>query len=140
MGAPYVNRDGFRFSIAPQGLVAEVGKLFGMQDIEIGDPEIDGRFVIKGNDEAKVRALFDAPRVRELVSAQPSISLKVLDDDGWFGPDFPDGVDELQFSVGGVITDIERLKKLYDLFAEVLNRLCHIGSAYEDDPGIRVRS
>ena len=36
--------------------------------------------------------------------------------------------------VGGVIRDVAVLKGLFDLFAEVLNTLCHIGSAYENDP------
>ena len=50
---------------------------------------------------------------------------------------FP-GVDELYFSVVGVIKDAERLKSLYYLFAEVLNQLCHIGSAYENDPQLEI--
>ena len=44
--------------------------------------------------------------------------LTVKDDEGWFGTSFPEGVDELFFRVGGVIKDVERLKSLYDLFAE----------------------
>ncbi|HBO44212.1 MAG TPA: DUF3137 domain-containing protein, partial [Planctomycetaceae bacterium] len=51
---------------------------------------------------------------------------------------FPEGVDELWFQVIGVITDIDRLKSLYYLFAETLNHLCHIGSAYEDDPKLEL--
>ncbi len=39
----------------------------------------------------------------------------------------------------GVIKDTERLKQLFDLFAEVLNHLCQIGSAYEDDPGMELK-
>jgi hypothetical protein len=34
------------------------------------------------------------------------------------------------------IKDIARLKALYDLFAEVLDHLCKIGSTYENDPGV----
>jgi hypothetical protein len=30
----------------------------------------------------------------------------------------------------------ERLKQLYELFAETLDQLCAIGSAYERDPGV----
>jgi hypothetical protein len=65
--------------------------------------------------------------------------LEVCDDEGWFGAKFPEGVDELRFLAGGIIKDVARLKQLYDLFAEVLNHLCRIGSAYEDDPGLTVR-
>jgi hypothetical protein len=51
----------------------------------------------------------------------------VKDDEGWFGTKFPDGVDELHFAVAGVIKDIDRLKGLYDLFAETLDELCPPG-------------
>jgi hypothetical protein len=45
-------------------------------------------------------------------------------------------VDELYFQVVGVLKDIERLKSLFELFAEVLDRLCRMGSAYERGPGV----
>ena len=134
MRAPYVNKDGFRFTIYRKGWFSELGKRLGMQDIEIGDPEFDRDFIIKGNDEFKVLALFGNPRIRQLIQAQPSIELQVKDDEGWFSTSFPEGVDELYFQVVGVVKDVERLKSLYELFAETLNHLCHIGSAYENDP------
>jgi len=134
MRAPYVNKDGFRFTIYRKGLFSELGKRLGMQDIEVGDPEFDRDFIIKGNDESKVLALFGNPRIRQLIQAQPSISLEVKDDEGWFSASFPEGVDELYFQVVGVVKDVERLKSLYELFAETLDHLSHIGSAYENDP------
>ena len=137
--APYVNKDGFRFKVYRRGMFTDLAKLLGMQDIEIGDPELDRDFVIQGNDPAKVVALFANPRVRELTKAQPSMLLEVCDDEGWFGARFPEGVDELRFLTGGIIKDVARLKRLYDLFAEVLDHLCRIGSAYENDPGVTLR-
>jgi hypothetical protein len=86
--------------------------------------------------EVKAVALFSNEKIRRLIQAQPSIHLEVKDDEGWFGVSYPQGVDELLFQVAGVIKDVERLKALYALFAEVLNHLCHIGSAYETDPRI----
>jgi hypothetical protein len=68
--------------------------------------------------------------------AQPKIKLEVKDSEGWFGPRFPDDVDELHFQVVGVIKDVERLKALFELFAAVLDRLCRIGSAYKQEPGV----
>jgi hypothetical protein len=136
MRAPYVNKDGFRFTIYRRGLFSGLGKLLGMQDIEIGDPQFDDAFIIKGDDEMKLRALLANPKIRQLIEQQPKVQFTVRDDDGWFGTMFPEGVDELYFLVPGVVKDVERLKALYDLFAEVLNHLCHIGSAYEDEPGV----
>jgi hypothetical protein len=136
--APYVNKDNFRFTIYRAGFFTELGKLFGMQDVEVGYPEFDEAFVIKGNDEMKLQALFANPTIRELIERQPTIHLTVKDDEGWFGKTFPEGVDELYFCVIGVIRDLERLKLLFDLFAETLNHLCRIGSAYEDDPQLEL--
>jgi hypothetical protein len=134
--APYVNQDGFQFTIYRKGLFTELGKWLGMQDVEVGHPQFDDDFVIKGNDQKKLRALFANPRIRELIQIQPTIHLKVKDDEGWFGATFPEGVDELYFLVPGIIRDVDRLKLLYDLFAETLEHLCRIGSAYEDDPKV----
>ena len=132
--APYVNKDGFRFTIYRKGFFSELGKLLGMEDVEVGYPEFDDAFIIKGNDAKKLRALFANPRIRGLIEMQPDIRFTVKDDEGWFSTAFPEGVDELDFRVAGVINDVDRLKGLYYLFAETLNHLCHIGSAYEDDP------
>jgi hypothetical protein len=139
MRAPYVNNDGFRFKVYRSGVFTELGKILGMQDIEVGHSEFDREFVIKANDPVKVHLLFGNPEIRRLLEEQPSISLEVKDAGGWFGTSFPEGVDELYFQVGGVITDIERLKLLFELFSVTLNHLCHIGSAYEDDPKLALK-
>ena len=136
--APYVNKDGFRFTIYRKSIFSALGQLLGMHDVEVGYPEFDEAFIIKGNDEAKLRALFANPRLRQLIEMQPNIYLTVKDDEGWFGAHFPEGVDELYFSVSSVIKDVDRLKSLYYLFAETLNHLCHIGSAYENDPNLEL--
>ena len=138
MRAPYVNPEGFRFTIYRKGLFSGLGKLLGMQDIEVGDPEFDEAFIIKGNDEDRVRALFTDPKIRQMIQDQPQIRLEVKDSEGWFGPKFPQDVDELHFQVVGVIKDIERLKAQFDLFAAVLDQLCRIGSAYKQDAGVEL--
>jgi hypothetical protein len=134
MRAPYVNRDGFQFQIYRSGIFTDLGKLFGMQDIEIGDPSFDEDFVVKSNVEVQVRALLNDGRIRDHLQRQPAVAFHVADDEGWFGEHFPDGVDELYFQVVGIIKDVDRLKALFDLFAETLQQLCRIGSAYETDP------
>jgi hypothetical protein len=136
MRAPYINPENFRFTIYRKGIFSELGKLLGMQDIEVGDPDFDEAFIIKGSDEFRVRDLFANPEIRQMIQAQPQIRLDVKDSEGWFGPTFPEDVDELYFQVDGVIKDVERLKALVDLFAAVLDQLCRIGSAYKQEPGV----
>jgi hypothetical protein len=134
--APYVNPGGFRFTVYRKGFFSDIAKLMGMQDIEIGDAAFDNDFIVKGTDESQVRALLASDRVRRLIAAQPAMYLTVKDDEGWFGASFPKGVDELYFLVGGTITDLGRLKALYELFGETLDQLCRIGSAYEGKPEV----
>jgi hypothetical protein len=138
MRAPYVNPDGFRFSIYRRGLFSDLAKRLGMQDVEVGYQPFDRDFIIKGTHETQLTKLFANARLRELIASQPNIHFGVKDDEGWFGPSFPEGVDELYFNVAGVIKDVERLKLLYELFAETLDQLCRIGSAYERAPDVTV--
>jgi hypothetical protein len=139
MRAPFVNRDKFRFRIYRKGLFSGLGKALGMQDIEIGvSSQFDDDFIIQGNDEIKVRALFSSAEIRRLIQEQPQIRLELKDDEGIFRSRFPEGVDELHFQVVGVIRDVERLKKLFDLFAEVLEEMHRLGFASDEDPGVKL--
>ena len=138
MRAPYVNPDGFRFTIYRRNMFSDIRKWFGMQDIEIGDEPFDADFIVKATDESRVRQLLSDPRLRELLMAQPSIHFEVRDDEGWFGAKYPEGVDVLAFIVSGVIRDVDRLKAIFELFSVTLNELCEMGSAYERDPGVKV--
>ena len=110
-----------------------------MQDIEIGDPPFDEGFIVKATDEPAVPMLLANATIRDLLSKQKDIQLVVKDDEGWFGTKFPEGVDEVYFVTGGTITDIDRLKLLYDLFAETLDELCRIGAASRTPPDVRVK-
>ena len=136
MRAPYVNPEAFRFTIYRKGFFSDLGKLLGTQDVEVGDPEFDEAFIIKGNHEDRVRVLFSDPKIRQMIQDQPQIRLEVKDSEGWFGPKFPEDVDELHFQVVGVIKEVERLRALFDLFAAVLDQLCRIGSAYKQETGV----
>jgi hypothetical protein len=137
--APFFNRDGFRFRIYRKSIFTGVGKMLGLvQDVEVGDPSFDDEFVVQGNHPDKVIGMLQSPWLRQLIAGQPAISFEVKDDEGFFGAPFPEGWDELYFQAAGRITDLEQLKKLYELFAEVLDYLCETGSGYEGNSGVKV--
>ena len=116
MRAPFINKDGLYFKISREGFFSSIGKLFGMQDIEIGDRFFDDQFVIKGNSPEKIKLLLADDRIRELCQRLPGIHLWIKDDEGMFGTDFPEGVDELYFECTGVIKETALLKYLFGLF------------------------
>ena len=75
MRAPFINKDGLYFNISREGFFSSIGKFFGMQDIEIGDPFFDDQFVIKGNSPEKIKLLLPDDRIRELCQRLPRIHL-----------------------------------------------------------------
>ncbi len=121
MRAPFVSPDGFEFTVYDKGIFSDIGKWFGMQDIEVGDGVFDEDFIVKSNNESKVRELLANFKIRQLIGQQPEIHFSAKDD-------------ELLFRVVGVIKDVERLKLLYELFSETLDELCRIGSARQTAP------
>jgi len=130
--APFVNPDSFRLAVSHQGVFANIGKLVGMQDIQVDHEPFDKMFLVQGTDPDQIKSLFSDNRVRELVKLEPDIHLQVRDAGSWFEDIYPDEVDELVLEVQGEIEDLDRLKRLFDLFARVLNGLCKGCSAYED--------
>lgn len=138
MRAPFPNPSGFRLSLYRASVFSALAAFLGMQDIQVGYPEFDDDFVIKGNNEAAVRSLCSSERLRALVMAQPKFSLTIRDDEGWFGTEYPPHVDVLVFDVVDRIREVERLKGLYDVFAETLERLSEMGVAGSGTGGVSI--
>ncbi len=134
--APFLNPVGFRFEIHRKGPFSGLGKLLGLQDIEVGDPEFDEAFIIKSNDEAFVRELLADPRIRQTIQALPRVRLEIKDNEGWFGTKFPDDADELYLLAPGVIKDVALLKSLFELFAALLEQLCRIRTTTRQHSGV----
>jgi len=132
--APFVNPEGLRFEIYRKNLLTSISEFFGVQDIATGFPEIDDNYVVQANDADKVRRLLSHEEIRRLIRQQPDFHLRLVDAEEDYPEQLAEGVDELHFEVPELIEDHDRLYGLYQLFAEMLHTLTHVGSAYEDDP------
>lgn len=134
--APFINKDGLYFRIYRESAFHGIAKYFGMQDIQIGDDYFDTKFIIKGNNVAKVRVLLADPKLQELIREQPDIRFEIASPDDWSSTRLTDEFDELKLECLGVITETRRLRAMFDLFCCTLNRLVRIDSAYADDPNV----
>lgn len=129
MRAPFVNSKDFYFKVYNTGVFSEIGKWLGGQDIEVGYELFDSEYVIQGSDENAVKSLFSNERIRSLIQELPRVKLEIKQSEGIFGPRFQENEGELFFLVPGVMKDIDHLKRLFELFSEVLETLELIGIA-----------
>lgn len=129
MRAPFVNSKDFYFKVYNTGVFSEIGKWLGGQDIEVGYELFDCEYVIQGSDENAVKSLFSNERIRSLIQELPRVKLEIKQSEGIFGPTFQENEGELFFLVPGVMKDIDHLKRLFELFSEVLETLELIGVA-----------
>lgn len=137
--APFTNNDGFKFKIYKEGIFSEIGKFFGMQDIEIGDEIFDKKFIIQSNNETKVKELFSNYKIKDLIQQQSKILLLTKNNEGMFETHLPQGISELYFKIPGVIKDTDRLKGIFELFKEVLNEMTSIGITCKDKIDIELK-
>ncbi|WP_051365764.1 hypothetical protein, partial [Flavobacterium saliperosum] len=126
--APMNSIDNFRFEIYRNGLIRSIEKIFGAQDIEIGRPEFDKAFIIKANNEFKIKSLLQNQKIRSLIETQKEVNLEISNQKGVWESELPKKQLELQFYADGEIKDMEHLKSLLNLFKELLDNLYQIKS------------
>lgn len=139
MRAPFVNKDELDFEIFHEGFFSFIGKFFGVQDIQVGDDFFDRKFMIKGSDETVIKKLLSGERLKELFIKQPCVRLKIDHNKGWFSKGYPDEVSVLVFECSGEVKEKAVLLNLFELFAEILDRLTEIDSSYGENPYFRLR-
>ena len=107
----------FNFHLYPQDWVNEIGKLFGMEDIELGIPELDKAFIIKTNQPEKLRTLFADPAVQTALIRYPSIHLKLAQ------AEHDVDVNQLSAYFYEAITDPAKLREVYHLLSTLLDKV-----------------
>lgn len=122
--------NNFKLLITQQGFIENVGKLFGAQDIQIGDKLFDKKFTVKSNDETKALLTLSNNSIVQALQDLKTIRLDITDGEGLFSEKPTQGQYMLYFVIDEKITNIDQLNKLYRLFADTLDtltKICSIG-------------
>jgi hypothetical protein len=112
--APVQVGDGFRFALHHESFLDKAGKLLGLEDKVIGYPDFDKEFIIKTNNEAKVKTVFEEASVRGYFQSLEAFNLHIA---------HADGADRLELEIEQAITDATTLHAVYRAFANVLIKL-----------------
>ena len=110
--------------------------------VEIGDTELEQHYIINTNNTAKLQTLLSKPKIRQIILAQTPYLLTNQGQPAMLSKPFPAGVSELLYATGGdyfpfSLDNIDAITSVYDLFEEIMNQLCAMCSASEDDPDMR---
>jgi len=133
---PFQGADQFVFSVFHQKGGWSLGKLFGLQDIEIGDAEFDGKFIVQASQKFKVVELFGDLTLRDQLLAQEgALELKIVADAKSVSPEWPVPSDHrvLLYTQDTIIDDFTRLKSVYSLMIGVLERIRAVGAKKRPD-------
>ena len=103
--------------------MSSTSKIFGAQDIIIGDKEFDNTFIIKTNDEFKLKALLSNKNIRKHIQCIKGANLQISDQKGIWGVNLPETELELSLFVEGLIGEVETLKLIHILFVKMLDQL-----------------
>ncbi|ALI98472.1 hypothetical protein [Rufibacter tibetensis] len=116
--APVLQPTSVQFALHEQGFIDEVGKFFGMEDIELGYPDIDAAFIIKTNQPETLKTLFADPTIHAILLKHKDCELKLHEETDDTGPETV-----LTFSKDEAILDIAELREVYGMLYYMLQRL-----------------
>jgi len=118
--APADDSGDFSFAIHHEGILEKIEKFFGMQDIQTGFPAFDKKFIVKSNNESKVKKIFSDKSLRDTYSSLNNFSLTLSKHP------VPNRVRKktfLELNIAEGITNPARLKKIYNAFYNTLKKV-----------------
>ncbi|KAF2081921.1 hypothetical protein [Flavobacterium sharifuzzamanii] len=120
---PINSNNDFRFEIYKEGLIRKIEKLFGAQDIQIGSEDFDKAFIIKSNNELKIKSLLRSTVIRSLFFDIKDVNIQISDQKGIWEQKLPENQFELSFYLDGKTADLQKLNQILELFKIILNEL-----------------
>ena len=114
-----INPTPYSLAIHPKNFIDDIGKVFGMEDVVIGFPEFDQKFIIKTNNKEKTQSLFGGKDCRQMLQSIADFTLETT------GSTAAQSLEEKQLvlNIDEAISDTEVLKKLYHVFFQLLKEI-----------------
>lgn len=125
-------RNDFRFRLSAENIFTRFFARLGMQDIQIGWPALDRKYVVQSNDPSAIKQLMMGSAVGGLLSSAKPIGLSLKKATRKERKTLGADLGQLYAEVTGVEKDIERLKWLLAVVSETLDYLVRIGAASPD--------
>ena len=130
MRAPYAGMFDFRMKIGRTNIFTKIAKYFGKQYATSGDYGFDDKFYIKCFDESLVKKVFENSQLKDALRGIKKVSILIKKAGG------KEIFDEymLNYTLLGVIKDIERLEKMFEVLMMLLDEFEKNGIAKAEKP------
>src|SRR5688572_13784996 len=116
--APLAETKPFKFHIHEQNWVNEIGKVFGLEDVELGYPELDEAFIIKTNEPETLKALLADENLRRALLKHRECELKLSPEN-----DEPEAQHLLTYTIDQAITEVSELREIYHMLLDLVQKL-----------------
>ena len=123
---PYKSNDDFQFNIYEDELIFKIAKIFGFQDVKIGNEEFDKKYIIKTNNEQKLKNIFNSTTLHKKIENFENASLLISKKYGVWEEELPENEYELSFVLNYHVKDLETLTKSKDFITEFFDRFKNI--------------
>lgn len=111
----------FHFALHEQDWVHELGKLLGLTDVELGDPDLDAAFIITTNDAVALRMLLSESVVRATLLKYRELRLTLAPTSHE-----PEAEVQLTFTKEEGLIDPAQLREIYHMLHWLLQRLAPV--------------
>lgn len=127
-------RANFIFAIRTEKGVDQVGKIMGLQDIQLGDQEFDEKYLVQGNDVGKVVRFFADTHLRDLLLEHKASELKLVQDAQYFPAEHrvPAGRHAVLLGHDTVLDRFEQLDAVFQILTAVVHRLGAIPAQHHE--------
>ena len=129
---PFKTESSFNFNIYREGLIAMIGKTFGMQDIVIGDHEFDRQFIIKSNNESQIKKFLDSEELKRKIEDLDDCNILITKESYSIDNYTPKGVKHLVFRSEFGFSGLHQIKPLTEIFKLILDRLVELNIASDE--------
>jgi hypothetical protein len=117
-----------RFRLSNEELFDYLTKIFGAQDIKIGDKDFDRKFILKGNNESLIQLIFSSKNLKNKLIKQDDLIIQLLDKEGIFDEPIKEGNAMLYYISENLINEKEQLDSLLLLFQSLIDQLIKTNS------------
>lgn len=131
----FAPRENFVFSIRSEKGMDQIGKMMGLQDIQMGDQEFDERFLIQGSDPGKVVHIFAEMDLRDLLLGQNTAELRLVQETEHFPTELkvPKGRHAVVFNHNDRVDKFEQLEAIFLILTSTVHRLGAIPAIAGDE-------